>query len=132
MLLIHNGFSLRNRPRVVTRAHEFAAGDQAGELLEQKSTLASTTEAEFADELFVSGFTASGAANPGEQVSVASAGQILFSAWVMSAGHGLRRAYAGSEKDAYQGRFTTKGPESNRNLSTGREKVTNFGVPFWV
>jgi hypothetical protein len=132
MLLTQQGFPRRNRPHVVTRAREFPAGDQAGELLEQEPAFASTAEAELTDELFVSGFTASRATNPGEQVSVASAGQIPISAWVMSTGHGLRRAYAGSEKDAYWGRFTTKGPESNRKLSAGREKVTNFGVPFWV
>jgi hypothetical protein len=99
--LICKGFSFRNSPQIVARTDELSAGDQTGQLLDEEAAFASPTEAEFADELFVSGLTAGRAVNSGEQVAIASARQISISAWVRSAGHSLGRAYAGSGKDAF-------------------------------
>ena len=89
MCLIGKGFSLRYRPHVVTRAHQLPPGNQAGQLLDEEAAFAPATESELADELFISGFAAGRTADSGEQVSIASAGQIPISAWVRSPGHGL-------------------------------------------
>jgi hypothetical protein len=88
-------------------------------LFEEKAALASTTEAELADELFIAGFAAGRTGDPGKQVPVASAGQISISARVRGTGHGLGRAYAGRKKGAYRGRFTPKEPKSNKYSSAG-------------
>ena len=44
---------MRKRPEAGIELHEIAAECDAGELFEQETALASTAQAEFADELFV-------------------------------------------------------------------------------
>ena len=99
---MHKGFALWDSPHIFAGAGEFAAGDQAGELLYEQTTLAATAEAEFADELFVAGLATGGAADAGQQVAVAAGGLVAISARMGSPGHGLRRAYAREAREQAQ------------------------------
>jgi hypothetical protein len=47
-----------------------AARGEAGKLLEQETTLAAATQAQFADQLFVARTAAGGAADAGKQIAI--------------------------------------------------------------
>jgi hypothetical protein len=57
-------------PVVAIGLDQGAARGEAGKLLEQETTLAAATEAQFADELFVTGTAAGGAADAGKQIAI--------------------------------------------------------------
>ena len=79
--LLRLEIDFRDRPHLVARAAEFAASDHACELFNEEAAFAATAEAKLANELFVTGPTASGAANSGDQVAI--------SAGIRSPDHGL-------------------------------------------
>ena len=60
----------RNCPVIFAGAAEFAAGDHAGELLDEEAALAAAAQAEFADELLVAGALIGGTGDSIEQIAV--------------------------------------------------------------
>jgi hypothetical protein len=64
------GSGARESPLIVIGADEIAAGGHARELLLEQAALASSAEAEFADELLVSGALSRGSADAVEELAV--------------------------------------------------------------
>ena len=64
-------FSGFKHPVVIVGLGEFAAGGEAGEVLEEETAFAAAGEREFADELLVAGALAGRALDATEQVAVA-------------------------------------------------------------
>ncbi|MFL6428166.1 MAG: hypothetical protein ACJ71S_07980, partial [Acidobacteriaceae bacterium] len=61
---------LREAPVVAAGLDEIAASAEAGELLQEKAAFAASAEAQFANQLFVTGTAAGGAADASEQIAV--------------------------------------------------------------
>ena len=64
------GSGAGNAPVLAIELDELAAGSEPGKLLEQQTPLAAAAQAEFADQLLVSGFSAGRGGDPREQFAI--------------------------------------------------------------